>query len=138
MSGKSKGSSKRQAKALQSDGSVKTTDQETGVVTVEAPSAPKVKPSFRGTSTVSAPVNRTWLIADRMATEAKAAGKPAPKRTEVVNACRAAGITYYTARTQYQAWFSHTLRGAKLISEGNAIPERKQRALPPANLIDEE
>lgn len=58
--------------------------------------APKNAPRGpRGTSTVDGPCYTTWAIADDM---------PGAKRKDVIAACQAAGVTFYTARTQYQKW----------------------------------
>ena len=58
----------------------------------EAP-APVVK--TRNASTVESPVKRVWAIADSM---------PEAKRKDVIAACVAEGIAFFTARTQYQKW----------------------------------
>lgn len=58
----------------------------------EAP-APVVK--ARNASTVESPVKRVWAIADSM---------PEAKRKDVIAACVAEGIAFFTARTQYQKW----------------------------------
>lgn len=76
---------------------------------------------FRGKSSVSEPVNRTWDIADRMFQEARNNGLARPRRKDVVERCMARGITYYTARTQYQAWFSHTNKATLLVCDGNVV-----------------
>lgn len=46
-------------------------------------------------STIKRPCKQVWHIADSM---------PGAKRKEVIAACVAQGIAYYTARTQYQQW----------------------------------
>lgn len=58
----------------------------------EAPT-PVVK--ARNASTVESPVKRVWAIADSM---------PEAKRKDVIAACVAEGIAFFTARTQYQKW----------------------------------
>lgn len=73
-------------------------------------------PALRGESTVDDPVAQVWQIADRMWTEA---GDSPPRRVDCVEAAKDAGIAHYTARTQYQAWFTHTNKGQNLISAGN-------------------
>lgn len=93
----------------------------------DAPAKP-INPN-RGHSTIDAPVYQTWHITDAMFTAARAAGLPDPKRKAVVEACMARGVAYYTARTQYQCWFKHTDKGTRLISAGNAIPVKKQKAV---------
>lgn len=49
----------------------------------------------RNASTVESPVKRVWAIADSM---------PEAKRKDVIAACVAEGIAFFTARTQYQKW----------------------------------
>jgi len=84
-------------------------------------------PALRGVSDVDAPCNLTWEIADKMWLEARDEGRDPPRRKDVITACRNAGIAYYTARTQYQSWFTHTNRGQKLIADGNTdgVPMRR-------------
>lgn len=72
-------------------------------------------PSLRGESTVEGPVALVWKIADRMFAEA--AGDEKPRRKDVMQAAQDAGVTFYTARTQYQAWFSATNGGEKRIAD---------------------
>lgn len=67
-------------------------DQPEEVQQEEAP-APVVK--TRNASTVESPVKRVWAIADSM---------PEAKRKDVIAACVEEGITFFTARTQYQKW----------------------------------
>jgi len=69
----------------------------------EAPAAPKKKAStyIRGNSTVMTPCARVHFTADRMLAE-----DPTVTRKAVMAACMAAGVTYGTARTQYQKWKS--------------------------------
>jgi NDP-sugar pyrophosphorylase family protein len=52
-------------------------------------------------STSVGPTKRVWAIADSM---------PGAKRKDVIEACRAEGIAFGTARTQYQKW--HTANKA--------------------------
>ena len=87
---------------------------------------------LRGFSEHEEPVNSTWFYADQLAKQARDAGQPAPRRKDVVNYCIAQGITYYTARTQYQAWFKHTNKGTRLIADGNPIPKKQKKAVAPA------
>lgn len=83
---------------------------------VEAADLPD--PSLRGTSDIDSPVAVTWDTAEQMWAEAKENGEK-PRRVDVVNAAIEKGVAYYTARTQYQAWFTHTNGGEKLIADGN-------------------
>lgn len=50
-------------------------------------------------STTPRPCKRVWIIADDML-----AANPDVKRKDVMAACIAAGVAFYTARTQYQQW----------------------------------
>lgn len=50
-------------------------------------------------STTERPCKRVWIIADDML-----AANPEVKRKDVISACIAAGVAFYTARTQYQQW----------------------------------
>ena len=65
----------------------------------DAPEVPEEVPApvvkARNASTVESPVKRVWAIADSM---------PEAKRKDVIAACVAEGIAFFTARTQYQKW----------------------------------
>lgn len=50
-------------------------------------------------SSIERPTKKVWAIADTM---------PNASRKEVVAACLAQGIAYFTARTQYQLWYAMT------------------------------
>ena len=65
------------------------------VAKAEAPKAEATKREAK--STVERPTKLVWHIADEM---------KGAKRSEVVAACVAKGIAYYTARTQYQQWLT--------------------------------
>lgn len=52
-------------------------------------------------SEIENPCKRVWHIADEMLIS-----HPGAKRKQVLEACQAAGIAFYTARTQYQQWLS--------------------------------
>jgi predicted nucleic-acid-binding Zn-ribbon protein len=52
-------------------------------------------------STAAKPCYATWEIAEKIL-----AKNPAAKRKEIIEACVEAGIAFYTARTQFQIWFS--------------------------------
>ena len=59
--------------------------------------------AWRKFSIVAKPTKLVWIIADKMNEEAEEAGKPAPTRKEVQDACIFEfGIASGTARTQYQ------------------------------------
>jgi hypothetical protein len=72
-------------------------------------------PKLRGRSKVDSPVARAWQIADEM--HAKATPEAPARRKDVVAAMQEAGITYYTARTQYQAFYKATDKGAKRLGD---------------------
>ncbi len=59
------------------------------------PETPAPVAKARNASTVESPVKRVWAIADSM---------PDAKRKDVIAACVAEGIAFFTARTQYQKW----------------------------------
>lgn len=63
-----------------------------------SPKAPKVE--VLRTSTVALPVKRVWAIADEMRK-----ADPSVRRKDVIARCVSEGIAYYTARTQYQAYY---------------------------------
>lgn len=69
----------------------------------EDPEAPAVKKSksgyIRGKSTAQGPCAFVWAIADAMIYD-----NPNATRKEIMAACMASGVTYGTARTQYQKW----------------------------------
>jgi hypothetical protein len=95
---------------------------------VKAPPAAGQRKTMRGKSIIEAPVDRVWLIADFEFKKAREAGEPKPRRKDVVQTAIDAGIAPYTARTQYQAWFKHTMGGTKLMADGNTRPVRATKA----------
>lgn len=54
---------------------------------------------YKDVSTTERPCKRVWIIADEMV-----AIDPQVRRKDVIDACVAAGVAFYTARTQYQLW----------------------------------
>lgn len=72
---------------------------------VEADPAPAVKMTkvvtVANTSTIKSPTKAVWHIVDEMK-----AANPAVRRKDVVAECIARGIATFTARTQYQLWFT--------------------------------
>lgn len=64
-----------------------------------APKQPRKATYIRGTSSVDGPVATVWAIASEMRAE-----DPGVARKDILNACLEAGVTFGTARTQYQAW----------------------------------
>lgn len=70
----------------------------------EAP-APVVK--TRNASTVESPTRKVWAIADELHAE-----NPDVRRKDIMAACEAAGIAFFTARTQIQKWMKAKKEGA--------------------------
>ncbi len=60
--------------------------------------------SLRGRSSVDSPVAAMWELCD--ATFAAADPENLPRRRDVIEAAKAAGIAHHTARTQYQSWLT--------------------------------
>lgn len=77
---------------------VKKVNKGKGKATVKA-TTPNVE--LRGTSTVLKPTKLVWSIAEGIIKK-----NPKATRKDILAACDKAGITYYTARTQYQLWRS--------------------------------
>lgn len=63
---------------------------------VKAPSAPMVHKS-----SIESPSKTVWAIADMMF-----ASNPSTRRCDVIKECLRVGIATYTARTQYQRWYT--------------------------------
>lgn len=61
--------------------------------------APSAKVEIVNESTAERPCKLVWHIADEMT-----AANPAVRRKDVLAACVARGVAFYTARTQYQQW----------------------------------
>lgn len=90
----------------------------TPAATTPAPAAQVVvttasTPARRGESTVSTPVAQVWVNSHNMCVAAREAGKPAPARKVLVAAAMDMGVTYYTARTQVQAYLKATNGGTQ-------------------------
>lgn len=77
-----------------------------------------LKPELPRTSSVSNPCLAVWTKADEMF-----ATNPWTRRKDVIAACVAMGIAFYTARTQYQQW---------LTVNKDAINKAKAGSLDPA------
>ncbi len=93
-------------------------DGEFGPEVVIEPEAPKVPAKTivkLHKSEIDKPCKRVWAIA-----EAMLVSRPKAKRAEVLAACTAEGIAYYTARTQYQQWLG--------IRKEMAVREAQQQA----------
>jgi hypothetical protein len=91
------------------------------VAVVEAPvsATPAQK---RGTSTIGSPVAAVWVTCFNMCAAALAAGQPIPARKALLAASQAAGATFYTARTQVQAFL-------KASSNGTTVPTKAPRGV---------
>ncbi len=80
-------------------------------------------PALRGASSADDPVATVWTIADSMFARARADADEggeeyvAPRRKDVIATCQKAGVAFYTARTQYQSWFTATDRGANRLAD---------------------
>lgn len=61
----------------------------------------------RNASTVESPTRRVWAIADELH-----AANPDVRRKDIMAACEAAGIAFFTARTQIQKWMKAKKEGA--------------------------
>ena len=72
-------------------------------------------PSLRGKSSTESPVAKVWMKSDAMVAAVPQENRA--KRSEVVEACQADGIAYYTARTQFQAWFTATDKGRRRLDD---------------------
>lgn len=87
-------------------------------------------PALRGKSKIGSPVAAAWKIADEM--HAENAGdetRDPPRRKDVVAAMQEAGIAYYTARTQYQAFYTLTNKATRRLAD---VPvEELPKALQP-------
>lgn len=76
------------------------------------PAKPQAPADRRKDSEVEGPVKLVWRIADAML--AKIGGNMDNlKRKDVLAECDRQGIAFYTARTQYQRWFSAQKESAK-------------------------
>ena len=84
-------------------------------------------PALRGKSTAESPVAAVWELCDAQVAAQSDAGRA--KRSEVVAMAQEAGIAYYTARTQFQAWFTATDKGTRRLSDLNL--EELPKALHP-------
>ena len=74
--------------------------EETAIVVYPETTPKKSKSGYiRGGSTVDGPCGLVHMIADRMIAE-----NPEATRKEIMAACMREGVTYGTARTQYQKW----------------------------------
>jgi hypothetical protein len=60
---------------------------------------PKPKADILRESTIESPCQVVWEIAEEMFNDGH-------KRKDIIAACVAKGIAFYTARTQYQKWFA--------------------------------
>lgn len=71
-------------------------------------------PSLRGESEVDSPVARVWQFCNE---HAEAINNGDLRRKDAIAQLQEIGIAFYTARTQYQAWFSATNKGERRLEE---------------------
>jgi hypothetical protein len=109
MARKSKGS-KQVAETLVEETQSAATPEPAAAVVVVEPSTPVNR---RGNSTVKFPVAVTWVISHNMCVAARTAGEPTPARKALVNAAIEAGVGFYTARTQVQAYLKASKGGTE-------------------------
>jgi hypothetical protein len=85
---------------------------EAQVAIVEEPV--KEQTTKRGNSSVQSPVSFVWVTCLNAMAAAAAAGEAPPSRKALVTTCIDAGVAYYTARTQVQAYLKASNNGAEL------------------------
>jgi len=71
--------------------------------------------SLRGSSSVDSPVSRMWIHCDEAFADADPENPP--RRRDVIESAKAAGIAHHTARTQYQSWFTATQKGTIRLAD---------------------
>lgn len=73
----------------------------------------------RNASTIEKPTRKVWEIADSM---------PGAKRKDIIAACVAQGIAFFTARTQYQKWMQASREVESMKDEYAALqPKGKEK-----------
>lgn len=78
---------------------------------------PLPDPSLRGKSNIEDPVAYVWAYAENQFAAYRANPEsPKPRRKDVVDQLVLEGVAYYTARTQYQAWFKYSNGGTLAIA----------------------
>ncbi len=87
--------------------------------------------SLRGGSSVKSPVATMWSFCEDMFhANDDDEKKETPRRKDIIAAAKASGIAHHTARTQYQSWWTATLKGTRLLAD---VPVAElPRALQPA------
>lgn len=80
-------------------------------VVVEERVAPEQR---RGKSSVESPVATVWVNSHNMFSQARANGTEPPSRKDLVRAAMDAGVSYYTARTQVQAYLKASKGGTEV------------------------
>jgi len=83
-------------------------------------------PSLRGKSTIDEPVAAMWALLNDDLAKNGADGRM--RRKDGVAVGQSVGVAYYTARTQYQAWFEATDRGTKPLG-AHSDPEGMPRGM---------
>jgi len=102
--------------------STKATATATAPIATLAPTTAST-PAYRGDSTVAMPVGLVWVTGFAMYFDPKGNPvTPAPTRKAYMDACIGLGVTYYTARTQVQAFLKATKGGTVLPAPGTKLP----------------
>lgn len=111
---KSKNELVEMANALQTDLTGCDTKQQIVDAMVKAANLPN--PALRGRSSTDEPVAYVWHRCDQLA-QAATKEKPMPRRKDVIALLQNEGVAFYTARTQFQAWFSATDKGRRRVAD---------------------
>lgn len=74
-------------------------------------------PGLRGMSEVDSPVAYVWQRLDEITAEREANDEPRMRRKDAIQLLVDEGVAFYTARTQYQSWFSATGKGARRLAD---------------------
>jgi hypothetical protein len=91
----------------------------TGVL--PAPTKVDRYPDRKRRSDIASPVKAMWEIADMMI-----AADPTARRKDIIAAGIASGIAFYTARTQYQAWYTARRESLKNAAQAQAAQAQAQ------------
>lgn len=101
--------------------------------------------SLRGASSITEPVGRMWQHCDNAFAEALAKAEAGdgdfvrPRRKDVIESAKAAGIAHHTARTQYQCWFAATQKGTVRLGDlpAESLPRSLQPEPEPAEAVED-
>lgn len=122
-----KGRNSKQSKAEQAVAAadaaqdIPQVEEQSQIATIVPPEA-RTPQSKRGTSTVDQPVAFVWGNSHNLCRAAIAKGEPVPSRRKLVQAAIDAGVAYYTARTQVQAYL-------RASNNGTQVPAKLPRGL---------